>query len=150
MSLLHTDWIKPNSKRQAIWIAEYLKKKKKKKHIIIRSITPKSDAELVKEILEGNLITKEQRKKMASAWTSHISRTKKKAEIKALAKALAKAKKAKRKAQTTISISNESYEIAKEDKGRYKNAAAYIESLIKANRSSSTAELLKPFQNSKI
>lgn len=139
MSLLHTDWIKPNSKRQTIWIAEYLKKKKKKREILIRSTIPKSDVELVKEILEGNLITKEQRKKMASAWTSHVSRTKKKAEI----KALAKAKKAKKKAQTTISISNESYGLAKEDKGRYKNAAAYIEALIDANHKFSTTELLK-------
>jgi len=143
MSLLHTDWIKPNSKRQAIWIAEYLKKKKKKRQILIRSLIPKSDIELVKEILKGNVITKEQRKKMASAWTSHVSRTKKKAEIKALAKA-------KKKAQTTISISNESYEIAMEDKKQYKNAAAYIEALIHANHKFSTAELLKKVQNSKI
>lgn len=150
MSLLHTDWIKLNSKRQAIWIAEYLKKKKKKKQIFIRSIVAKSDAELVKEITAGKIITNEQRKKMASAWRSHVSRAKKTAEIKALTKAKKAEIKAKKKAQTTISISNESYEIAMEDKRQYKNAAAYIEALIHANHIFSTAELSKKLQNSKI
>jgi predicted CopG family antitoxin len=133
---MHTDWIKPNSKRQTIWIAEYLKKKLKNRQISYRAINHKSNAELVKDIMEDKVITKEQRKKMASAWRSHVSRATKKAKVKALAKS-------QKNGQITITISKESYEVALKQKRPSLSVSTYIESLILNQSNSTLPDLLK-------
>ena len=128
MSLLHTNWIKPTNKKQATWIANYLSKK----DIIQCPKNPKSEADLAKEIINGGVVNDVLRQKMESAWGSSIKRAKDK------------------KNQTTITISNDSFKLAKANKRIDQSVSAYIEELIKSTSKPSTADLLENFRNSSI
>lgn len=119
MKLLHTKWIKPSSKKQATWIADYLNKK----NIFQCPKTPKLEADLARDIRSGFVANNAQRKKMESAWRSHVSRSNGK------------------KNQKTISISKENYEAALKQKRARQSVSTYIESLINRPPSSILADL---------
>jgi hypothetical protein len=128
MSLLHTNWVKPTDKKQATWIANYLSKK----GITQCPKNPKSEASLAKEIINGRVVNDVLRQKMESAWGSCIKRTKDK------------------KNQTTITISNESFKVAKANKGIDQSISEYIEELINSIPEPSIADILEDFRNTSI